>query len=201
MGWLPFDATPGYEQQFSTNLPGTAPSETEPEPTEPSTTAPAQTLPPQFRQDPLPNSQSISSRQYFVLLAVLLLLLLAAIMRTVLLRKRLRARLHPCYGSDPTRSCTTALCYMQEVMAAMGHDPAREPVSAFARQAAQQSRLPLSAAELECVANQTFYGRVPMSEQARQEILACLAAMERTWRQRVPALRRWRQKYLSCKIL
>lgn len=201
VGWLPFDATPGYEQQFSTNLPGTAPSETEPEPTEPSTTAPEQTLPPQFRQDPLPNSQSISPRQYWVLLAVLLLLLLAAILRTVLLRKRLRARLRPCHGSDPTRSCATALCYMQEVMAAMGHDPAREPVSIFARQAAQLSRLPLSAAELETVANQTFYGHAPMPEQARQEILACLTAMERTWRQRVPALRRWRQKYLSCKIL
>lgn len=200
VGWLPFDATPGYEQQFSAASPGETPPESEPEPTEPSATAPEQTVPPQLRQDPLPNSQSISPRRYFVLLA-LLLVLLAAILRTVLLRKHLRARLRRCHGSDIALACATALCYMQEVMAAMGHDPAREPVSGFARQAAQLSLSPLSAAGLETIANQTFYGNAPMTEQSRQEALACLAAMEQAWRRRVSAPRRWWQKYLSCKIL
>ena len=206
VGWIPFDATPGYSDILVYELPtdglptqesggGIQHQQPEEQPDPPKKT-------PQVVEEKIKESQRVFIRQainltILILLAVVVLLVL----RTVLLRNRLRKKQRVFHGEDYRPACAGILCYMQVLTKAMGSAEGNLAVSDLADQTAAMLDNQIAAAELETLLNEVWYSNHTISGEQRETALSWLQVAMDTWKQKVPPLKRFKQRFISCKIL
>ncbi len=200
VGWLPFDATPGYTDILVYALPG------EGTPTEDS----GGTFQPPIKDDPVEDTQRIpqteqkvpnqSQRVYAreaicILLLIVPVLILALILRTVLLRCKLRKRRARFYGQDYRLSTAAVLCYLLELLGL-------KDASADSRQLSKAAVL-LSGdpAQLSALIDEVWYSEHPITEDHRQQAFMWMQKAMAAWKQKTPLLRRFYQRFIRCKIL
>lgn len=205
VGWIPFDATPGYADILVYELPadglptqesgGILHQEPEEQPDPPKKT-------PQVEEEERKQSRRVLMRQaanltVLILLAILALLLL----RTVLLRNRLRKQQRCFYGDDTRTACAGTLCYMQVLIKAMGGPEGNLTVSELAEQTAATLDHQIAAFALEALLNEVWYSNHPISQQQREAALSWLHTARSIWKQKTSAFKRFKQRFIDCKIL
>lgn len=203
VGWVPFDATPGYSDILLYELP------TEGQPTQEETgdlqqtqQEPEQQRQPQTRQEQQRQSQRVYVREAVSYgLLVILLTVLVMVLRTVLLRRKLRKKQQAFYGADLKKACAGILCYMLTLTSSVKAMDRNLPVSALAEQTAQILDSEVSAQELEALINQVWYSDHAISVQQHSTALQSLEAAQAVWKQRVSALKRFRLRFISCKVI
>ena len=192
VGWLPFDATPGYTDILQYELPEEGiPSLEEKNdvtqqtqsPEEPEETPPVQ-------EEPDRLSQRILVREAIgMLLLVVLLAVLALIGRTVLLRHRLHKRRKLLLAGDCRKACAGLLWDLQQLAKAVSADTKISEA------------LSLEEAPLEDMMLEVWYSDHPITEKQVQTVLEWLESARAVWKQKVPPFKRFYQGFILCKIL
>lgn len=204
IGWLPFDAAPGYTDLIAYLLPDDG-SETE----EGNTQSPQ--TPEQPEQNPEPNvseePQEAGNQLHWVrnallgALALLLLAVFALVLRTLLLRRRLRRHRLIFHSKDCRAACAGILCTIHELLPLWQpgswevYDPAHETALSAALDSEEAAR------KLAALEREVWYSGGSIDEAQRQEALELLSAAEARWRQRIPRRRRFIQRFIACKAL
>ena len=192
VGWLPFDATPGYADILEYELPEEGIPSLEAQdgvtqqlqpPEEPEERPPVQ-------EEPDRLSQRISVREaVYMLLLLALLAVTALILRTVLLRHRLQKRRKRLLAGDCRKACAGLLCDLQELTKAVAPDM-------------QLSRaLSLEEAPLEAMLLEIWYSDHPITESQVQTVQGWLETARIVWKQNVSPFKRFYQRFIRCKIL
>ena len=206
VGWVPFDATPGYTDILSYELPteglptqeaggGIQHQEQEEQPEPPEKT-------PQVEEEKTKESQRIFIRQAINLaILILLAVLVCLVLRTVLLRYRLRKQQRIFCDDDCRKACAGILCYMQVLAKAMGSMDGNLSVSDLAEQTAAMLDHKIAAAELETLLNEVWYSGHEITREQRETALSWLQMAMAVWKQKVSPIKRFRQRFISCKIL
>ena len=206
VGWIPFDATPGYSDILVYELPSDGlptqesggdiqHQEQEEQPDPPKKT-------PQVEEEKTKENQRTRIRQamnlaIFILLAVIVLLVL----RTVLLRYRLKKQQRAFYGDDCRKACAGILCYMQVLTKEMESIDENLAVSDLAEQMAAVLDHKIAEPELETLLNEVWYSNHTITGEQRETALSWLQLAMDAWKQKVSPLKRFRQRFISCKIL
>ena len=205
VGWIPFDATPGYSDILVYELPteglptqeasGIQHQEQEEQPDPPKKT-------PQVEEEKVKESQRVFIRQAINLTILLLLaVLVLLVLHTVLLRNRLRKQQRIFHGKDYRTACAGILCYMQVLTKAMGSADGNLAVSDLAEQTAAMLDNQIAAAELEALLNEVWYSDHGITGEQREKALSWLQVAKDAWKQKVSPIKRFRQRFISCKIL
>ena len=206
VGWVPFDATPGYSDILIYELPteglptqesggGIQHQEQEEQPDTPKKT-------PQVEEEKTKESQHIYIRQainlaVLILLAVLVLLLL----RTAALRHRLRKQQRCFHDDDFRKACAGILCYIQVLTKAIGSSGGNLTVSDLAEQTVALLDQKIAAAELETLLNEVWYSGHTITREQRETAFSWMQLATAVWKQKVSPIKRFRQRFISCKIL
>lgn len=199
VGWLPFDAAPGYTDLVQYRLPENGPEGddghgdiTQPE------TPPRQQEPDVTPEDHDPQDRHrVYIRNVLLTLAILLGLALAALaVHTVLGRRRLRRQALRYQDPDCRMGCGYILCTVHELLAQTGAGRTREEQ--------RELLIPLLQGgfvkELLALDREVWYSGHTMTEDQRQRCLALLEESRRVWREKTPALRRFVRRYITCKV-
>lgn len=206
VGWVPFDATPGYTDILAYELPteglptqesggGIRHQEQEEEPIPPEKT-------PQVEEETIKESQRIYIRQAMNLaILVLLALLVLLVLRTVLLRRGLRKRQSGFYGDDFRKACAGILCYIQALTKTIGSLDGYLAVSELAEQTAALLDQKIAAAELETLLNEVWYSGHEITREQRDAALCWMQQAMAVWKQKVSPINRFRLRFVSCKVL
>ena len=206
VGWIPFDATPGYSDILIYELPtdglptqesdgGIQHPEQEEQPDPPKKT-------PQVEEEKTKENRRTRIRQamnlaIFILLAVMVLLVL----RTVLLRYRLKKQQRAFYNDDCRKACAGILCYMQVLTKEIERMDSNLAVSDQAEQMAAVLDHKISSVELETLLNEVWYSNHTITREQREAALFWLQLAMAVWQQKVPPFKRFHQRFISCKIL
>lgn len=205
VGWIPFDATPGYSDILVYELPtdglptqetgGIQHQEQEEQPDPPKKT-------PQVEEEKRKESQRVFIRQAINLTLLILLAVLALlVLRTVVIRNRLRKQHRIFYGDDCRTACAGILCYMQVLMKAMGSSSGNLTVSDLAEHTTAMLDNQIVAVELEALLNEVWYSGHGITGEQRETALSWLQVAMDAWKQKVSPIKRFRQRFISCKIL
>lgn len=192
VGWLPFDATPGYAEILEYELPEEGipsmeakddiPQQLQP-PEEPEETPPVQ-------EEPNRLSQRIFVREaIYMLLLLVFLVLLVLILRTVLLRHRLQTRRKRLLAGDCRKACVGLLCDLQQLANAVSADMKLSQA------------LSLEEAPLEAMMLEVWYSDHPITENQVQTVQGWLERAGIVWKQKVSFCKRFYQRFILCKIL
>lgn len=202
VGWLPFDAAPGYTDLTTYLLPDDG-SETENGNTQSPQTPeqPEENREPNISEEP----QEAGNRPLWIrnalsgALAVLLLALIALVLRTLLLRRRLRRRRLIFHSKDCRAACAGILCTIHALLALW--QPGSWEVYGPAHEAALSAALDSeeAARRLAALEREVWYSGGPIGEAQRQEALELLSAAEARWRQCTPRRKRFIQRFIACK--
>lgn len=207
VGWLPFDATPGYSEILEYELP------VEGSPTEDSNVtihtqqilelqkdSPVRT--PQVEEEDIRQSQQIYIREAIdILLLLLLLLLIACLLRTVILRRQLRRRQKAFYSSDYRKACAGILSYIQDLAAGLGIRGANMGAAEKAEQMAFMLGKEANAGALETMLNEVWFSNHVITSSQQETALWWLEEAKQTWKRELPATKRFKQRFVTCKIL
>ncbi len=200
VGWLPFDATPGYTDILAYELPE------EGTPTEDS----GGIFQPEIKDDPVEDTQKLPpteqkvpnrSQRVYVREAICMLLLLvpvllfALVLRTVLLRYKLRKRRERFYGQDHRLSTAAVLCYMLELL---GLKDASADSGQLSKAAVLLRGDP---AELSALIDEVWYSDHPITQDHRQQALVWMQKAAVAWKQKTPPLKRFYQRFICCKFI
>ena len=208
VGWIPFDATPGYSDILVYELPadglptqetggGIQHQEQEPEEEHPESLAKT----PQVEEEKINESQRIYIREAINLaVLIFLIVLLLLMLRTVLLRNRLRKQQRIFHGDDCRTACAGILCYMQVLTKTMGNSLGNATVSELAEQTAAILDNQIAATEIENLLNEVWYSNHGITGEQRETALSWLQVAMNAWKQKVPPLKRLKQRFISCKI-
>ena len=210
VGWIPFDATPGYADILVYELPtdGSPTQESgsniqhQDQKQEQEEQPDASQKIPQVEEEKINESQRIYIREAIYLVgSVFLIVLLLLILHTVLLRNRLRKKQRVFYGEEYRTACAGILCYMQVLTKAMGSAEGNLTISDLAEQTAAMLDNQIAAAELENLLNEVWYSNHAITGEQREKALSWLQVAMDTWKQKVPPFKRFKQRFISCKIL
>ena len=205
VGWLPFDATPGYSEILTFELPADG------LPTEESCGSiqkqkEEQKEPPIKKPQVEEEKQKDSSRTFVreavnVILMILLVVLVLAILRTVILRNKLRKRQKSFCGEDFRKACAGVLCYIQELVTAMDEKTQVHSVPEIADAVSAALDGLVEETALEQLMNEVWYSNHPIGQEQTAQAHKWLGMAEENWKRKVPALKKFKQKYITCKIL
>lgn len=205
VGWLPFDATPGYSEILTFALPadglpteenGGSIQKQEEQQKEPPVKKP------QVEEEKLKDSSRTYVREAVnVILVILLTVLVLAILRTVILRSRLRKRQKEFSGKDARKACAGMLCYIQEIVTAMDEKVQVQSVPETAKQISDALDGQVEETVLEQLFNEVWYSNHPFSPEQTAQAHKWLGIAEENWKRKVPMLKKFKQKYITCKIL
>lgn len=206
VGWVPFDATPGYSDILVYELPtdglptqesgtGIQHQEQEEQPDPP-------VKKPQAEEEKTKESQHKYIRQAisFVLLFLLLALVLL-LLRTVLLRHRLRKQQQIFHSGDHRRACAGILCYIQVLTKAIESPNGNLTVSDLAERIAALLDHKITAGELETLMNEVWYSSHRITQEQQEAALSWLQLAMAAWKQKVSPFKRFKQRFISCTIL
>lgn len=188
VGWLPFDATPGYTDYIAYDLPPNgAPADTG----EANLQATQELEPPdreaQIQEE---QTQEQQSRRIYIRAAagalgmLIVLAVLVLTLRIAILRHRLRQREKRFYLEDHRAAVGSILCYLWELLALTGPQAGDIPMAAQA-----------------ALAEEVWYSRHPITQAQREQALQWLNTAKMIWKETTPPLRRFRQRWLRCKVI
>jgi len=203
VGWIPFDTVPGYEENIVYQLP----EDGDPAENENGTTYTGQDQTPQQNQTDISqepqddHSQRIFIQSVLLALAALVLVCLAAmVLRTVLLRRRLKQQRRRFEDPDGRAACQAMLSALHRQLTAL--QPGAWSEASPQRQAALTALLgDETARQLTALEQEVWFSDHPIEEPQRQQAQKLLEGTERLWRERVPAARRWKQRFLTCQVI
>lgn len=203
VGWIPFDTVPGYEENISYQLP----EDGDPAENENGTTYTGQDQTPQQNQTDISqepqddHSQRIFIQSVLLVLAALVLVCLAAmVLRTVLLRRRLKRQRRRFEDPDGRAACQAMLSALHRQLTAL--QPGAWSKASLQRQEALTALLgDETARQLTALEQEVWFSDHPIEEPQRQQAQKLLEGTERLWRERVPAARRWKQRFLTCQVI
>ena len=203
VGWIPFDAAPGYTDLVQYTLPDDgSQAEGGQNSSASAPTQPEQNRTPQISEEP----QEEGTHRVFLrnaLLAFLLVLiavLAGLLLRTFLLRHRLRRRRAAYRSGDCRRACAGILCGIHDFLALLApgrwdaYDAAHEARMASALDSAE------TAQRIAALEREIWYSGHSISPAQREDALALLAAVEARWRQVTPRYRQFFQRFFTCKV-
>lgn len=206
VGWLPFDATPGYEDILEYELP------TEGVPSDDSGLKKNLSAwkklenqlkkTPQVEEEEMRLSQQTYIRQAlntFILLVILAIVVL--ILRTVLLRRRLRMRLQKFYGDDYRIACACILSYMQELAKTFGTLVSNPDVRDLAKGMAEMLGDGADVSALEQMLNEVWFSKHTITVQQQEMALGWLETAKQTWKEKMSVVKRFKHRFITCKIL
>ena len=203
VGWLPFDATPGYSDILSFELPDDG------LPTEKSGGG----LRKQEQQDPPVKEPQVeeeqikdSSRTYVgeavsAVLLVLLAVWILLVLRTAILRGRLRKQQKIFCSEDGRKACAGVLCYIRELVKAMDEKTQAHSVPEIAKNISDILDGQIEETALEQMFNEVWYSDRPISSEHTAQTQQWLGWAKENWKRKVPALKRFKQRFITCKIL
>ena len=90
---------------------------------------------------------------------------------------------------------------MQVLTKAMGSADGNLAVSDLAEQTAAMLDNQIAAAELEALLNEVWYSDHGITGEQREKALSWLQVAKDAWKQKVSPIKRFRQRFISCKIL
>ena len=203
VGWIPFDTVPGYEENISYQLP----EDGDPAENENGTSYTGQDQTPQQNQTDISqepqddHSQRIFIQSVLLALAALVLACLAAmVLRTVLLRRRLKRQRRRFEDSDGRTACQAMLSALHRQLTAL--QPGAWSEASPQRQEALTALLgDETARQLTALEQEVWFSDHPIEEPQCQQAQKLLEGTERLWRERVPAARRWKQRFLTCQVI
>lgn len=202
VGWVPFDATPGYENIIVYELPtdglptqesggGIQYQEQEQQSDPPKNT-------PNVEEEKTKESQHIYVREAVsIVLIILLLTFLLLLLRTALLRHRLRKRQRTFHSDDRRKACAGILCYIQALTKITGS----LSVSDIAEQTAAALDQKVSAADMEALLNEVWYSAHTITKAQQETALSWLNIAIAVWKQKTPPIKRFGQRFITCKLL
>lgn len=205
VGWIPFDATPGYTDFITYELPneGLATQESgsgiqmenqdEPDPPKKD---------PKVEREKEKESRRIFIREAFnILLLLAIITVLALVARTVILRRKLRKKLSGFRSEDTRKGCAGALCYLLELTGAIANPGENPTVSELAGNAVESVDGQASASELAAMLNEVWYSTHPIPASSVEQTMAWICTARETWKRKVSLPRRFIQRFFTCKIL
>ena len=205
VGWLPFDATPGYSEILTFELPadglpteksGGSIQKQEEEQKEPPIKKP------QVEEEKQKDSSRIYVREAVNAILIILLVVLAlAILRTVILRNKLRKRQKEFCGEDARKACAGILCYIRELVTAMDEKANVQSAPELVGVVSTALDGQVEETALEQLLNEVWYSNHPICPEQTAQARKWLSMAEASWKQKVPALKKFKQKYITCKIL
>lgn len=207
VGWIPFDATPGYTDMITYELPsGGVPVEegnTGSNGKESEDLTPPQTEQPNVKEE----ENSLSRRVYrkeaaSILVLFLVLLLLALILRTVILRGRLRKREKAFYGEDYRTATAGILCYTWELLTILGMPEDNTLLSE--KTAILEKLLPklqINGAEMAAMAQEIWFSDHVISKEQQEKALVWLNLSKDAWKQNISPLKRFWHRFIKCKVI
>lgn len=203
VGWIPFDTVPGYEENIVYQLPEDGDSAEN----ENGTTYTGQDQTPQqnrtdISQEPQDDhSQRIFIQSVLLALAALVLVCLAAmVLRTVLLRRRLKRQRRRFEDLDGRTACQAMLSALHRQLTAL--QPGAWSEASPQRQEALTALLgDETARQLTALEQEVWFSDHPIEEPQHRLAQELLIHTERLWRERVPAARRWKQRFLTCQVI
>lgn len=204
VGWIPFDATPGYAGALVYELPaeGLPTQETGGIRHEEQPEKEKEPQAPKVEEEKTKQSQQVYIREAAKLLLLAAAAVLAlAIGRVILLRNRLRKKQRDFYGEDHKKACAGILCYLQTLVSAIKTAQTNIAVSALAVHISNILDQTVSANEVEALFNEVWYSDHPITAQQQQTALSWLHAAQTCWQKKVSPLNRFRQRFISCKII
>lgn len=207
VGWLPFDTTPGYAEilEYELHLEG-VPTETSgvmintQQILESQQDSPVKTS--QVEEEKVRQSQQIYIRQaIYMVLLLLILTIIALILRTVFLRHQLRKRQEVFFSNNYRKACAGILSYIQELAMALGilgenlvaAEKAEKMVSMLGKEA--------DAGVLETMLNEVWFSNHDITSNQQKTALSWLEEAKQTWKQELSAAKRFKQRFVTCKIL
>lgn len=204
IGWLPFDATPGYTDILTYALP------TEGRPTGEQTGGIQLQEQPREQPEKKPHVEEeetgLDPRRLIrqaggMLLVLLVLALLALILRTALLRAGLRRKRRRFGSGDARLACAAMACYMQTLTKAMGKtwDARSVPQTAKAMADCLDGSVPEGA--LAAFLDEIWYSGHPIHRETAEQAAAWLAALGTAWKKKVPVHKRFWQRFITCKVM
>lgn len=203
MGWIPFDTVPGYEENIDYQLP----EDGDPAENENGTTYTGQDQTPQQNQTDISqepqddHSQRIFIQSVLLALAALVLVCLAAmVLRTVLLRRRLKRQRRRFEDPDGRTACQAMLSALHRQLTALQPGSVEQglPPAAGGPDGPAGRR---DGRQLTALEQEVWFSDHPIEEPQRQQAQKLLEGTERLWRERVPAARRWKQRFLTCQVI
>jgi len=205
VGWLPFDATPGYSDILTFELPadglpteenGGSIQKQEEQQKEPPVKKP------QVEEEKIKDSSRIFVREAVnVILAILLAVLVLAILRTMILRSQLRKRQKDFCGEDSRKACAGVLCYIRELVTAMDEKAQAQAVPEIAKTVSDALDGQVEDAALARLLNEVWYSNHPISPEHTAQAQKWLCIAKDSWNRKVPGLKRFKQRFITCKIL
>ena len=202
VGWLPFDASPGYTDLIDYVLPddgtqtenGSAQAPQDDTQTE-------QTREPNISEEPQAQTGGTVSLRNVLrgLLAALLLVLAGLALRTYLLRRRLRRRRAEYSCKDHRLACASMLATVHDLLRLM--QPGDWEFYGAAHEQALAAALdpPETAQKLAALEREVWYSGHAMEAAQRAQTVELLTAVEALWRKRTPRWKRFVQRFIACK--
>ena len=189
MGWLPFDAAPGYTDLVEYRLPENGPEGENGQGDTPVPDTPVQEREPEVvpeEEQPQDRRAKYVRNALLTLAAVLALGLLALTVRALLGRRRLRQAAARYQDPDCRMGCGYILCAVHDLLGQPGLP--EDPLS------------PEDAEDLVYLEREVWYSGHTMTEDQRRRCLALLESARRVWREQTPALRRFAARFITCKV-
>lgn len=201
VGWVPFEVTPKYEGELIYQLPpdGTGlqnpPVQNPPEENEPEE--------PPVKQDPNAGNEARVHAVRLarnILLLVLLAALLAFVVRTILLRKKLRQRWQRFREEESREAMLECLAYQFQLLELMGIEKRNVPLS---QREGEISKL-LFGDDVKPMllrAQELCFSNHPVTQEQHTRILGDLDRILEVWKQTTPKRQRFCQKWIRCQVL
>ena len=189
MGWLPFDAAPGYTDLVEYRLPENGPEGENGQGDTPVPDPPVQEREPEVvpeEEQPRDRRAEYVRNALLTLAAVLALGLLALTVRALLGRRRLKQAAARYQDPDCRMGCGYILCAVHNLLGQPGLP--EDPLS------------PEDAEDLVYLEREVWYSGHTMTEDQRRRCLALLESARRVWREQTPALRRFAARFITCKV-
>ena len=208
VGWIPFDATPGYTDTLDYELPENGiPSEDDqggghlqqPDASQKPHDKP---LPVDQKPDAEGLSHWVYIRQALSLLGIMLLLaLLALAARSLVLRRRLRKQQAHFTDPDPRLASGYILCYSTNLLELLGLAPKNMTLSQRKEEIGQILQNQENLQQIIDLSDEIWFSSHPITEQQRQAALQWMTAVTELWQKNTPPVKRWLLRWLHCRVL
>lgn len=201
IGWIPFEVTPGYENELVYQLPpdGTGIQNQE----SIQKTQPPESDEPPIKQETDPGSQTKLHATKIIqniLLLILLLELLAFLARMIFLRKKLKKRVSRFHEENSREVLLDCLSYQYELLETMGLRKRNVPIMKR-RMDISQILFGEDVMPVLLTAQELSFSNHSISEQQRQQVLEALERVREVWRNQTPLFKRIRLKWIQCRVL
>lgn len=206
VGWLPFDATPGYQEILEYELPldGTPAGDSKAVVTT-NLSAKEQKNPPARTTDTkeeLRQSTQVYIRQILqVLFWLLVIALILWIVRIGSIRRKLRKKIQTWKVEEPKKACREILCYLQELAVTMRIPMKNLDTKEKAENLKHLLKEDSDAENLRILYQEIMFSNHEISQEQKKQALQWLEEARRIWKEKMPWQKRFWYRWICCRIL